>query len=70
MAWRNRLRCYICDGTFLPAQMSRINGDENAARRKIAIVRRDSFNRPVLEITRLEQGSASIVINPFLMRYA
>ncbi|XP_025264350.1 uncharacterized protein LOC112637886 [Camponotus floridanus] len=51
MAWRNRLRCYICDGAFLPAQMSRIDGDENAARREIAIVRRDSFNRPVLEIT-------------------
>lgn len=51
MAWRNRLRCYICNGAFLPAQMSRIDGDENAARREIAIVRRNSFNKPVLEIT-------------------
>lgn len=31
--------------------MSRIDGDENAARREIAIVIRDSFNRSVLEIT-------------------
>lgn len=51
MAWRNRLRCYVCDNAFLSGQMSRMDGEENAAKREIAIGRRDASNRQALEVT-------------------
>jgi len=53
MAWRNRLKCYICDRDFLPNQLSRIDGDEKANKREIAIYRRDGFQRPPLAVTDL-----------------
>ncbi|OXU16519.1 hypothetical protein TSAR_008926 [Trichomalopsis sarcophagae] len=44
-----RLHCYICDGRFPARTMSRIDGEENAAKLGIAVHRRDAFNRPPLE---------------------
>lgn len=40
MANRNRRRCYVCDDLFNIQQLSRISGDDNAAKRNIAILRR------------------------------
>ncbi|KYM96864.1 hypothetical protein ALC62_12474 [Cyphomyrmex costatus] len=48
-----KLRCYVCDGRFAPRLMTRIDGDDNAAKREIAINRRDGFQRPALEVTDL-----------------
>ncbi|XP_067205331.1 uncharacterized protein [Linepithema humile] len=53
MAWRNRLNCYICNRNFVRNQMSRIDTDENANKREIAIRRRDDFQRPPLAVTNL-----------------
>ncbi|OXU16518.1 hypothetical protein TSAR_008925 [Trichomalopsis sarcophagae] len=49
----NRLHCYICDGRFSARTMSRIDGEENAAKLGIAVQRRDAFNRPPLEVKNL-----------------
>lgn len=49
MAFRNVVCCYVCDRRFAPRLMTRIDGDENAAKLEVAIERRDSFNRPPLE---------------------
>lgn len=37
----------------MPGQMSRIDRDENADKREIAILRRDAFDRPALHVTNL-----------------
>lgn len=50
MALRNNLPCYICNGNFRPAVLSRLDGDGNEAKIEVAIRRRDEFNRPPLEI--------------------
>lgn len=51
MAFRNRLRCYVCDNQFAPRVMTRIDGDENAGKCEIAIRRREEFGRPPLDVT-------------------
>lgn len=53
MAFRNVLRCYVCDRRFAPRLMIRIDGDENATKLEVAIQRRDSFNRPLFEVKNL-----------------
>lgn len=53
MAFRSVLQCYVCDRRFIPRLMSRIDRDDKAAKREIAIFRRDSFQRPALEVTKL-----------------
>lgn len=53
MANRNYFHCYICDERFPPRTMSRIDGEENAAKMGTAVQRRDTFNRPPLEVTNL-----------------
>lgn len=52
MALRNRnlLTCFVCDGRFQPRLMTRINGDENAAKSEIAIRRRQELFRPPLDV--------------------
>lgn len=49
MAFRNRLNCYVCNRQAPPRQMNRINGDNNAHKREIAIFRRHEANHPLLE---------------------
>lgn len=51
MAFRNLLTCFVCDGRFQARQMRRIGGDDNAAKRDIAIFRRDMAGRLAVEVT-------------------
>lgn len=59
MAFRNVLYCSVCDRQFIPRLMTRIDGDDNAAKREIAIFRRDGFQRPVLAVTQLTKISTN-----------
>ena len=45
MAFANRIPCYVCNNRFRPQNMSRIYGDENREICKIAVARRDGFER-------------------------
>lgn len=45
MAYRRRIRCYVCDNAFQIQQMARINGDDNETKRQIAISRRDGLGK-------------------------
>lgn len=49
MALRNLFTCFVCDNRFQARHMRRIDGDDNAAKRDIAIFRRDMAGRPALE---------------------
>jgi len=52
MAFRNVLNyVYVCDQQFSPRVLARIDGDNNAIKRNIAIQRRDNLNRPPLDMT-------------------
>ncbi|KAJ8687673.1 hypothetical protein QAD02_023467 [Eretmocerus hayati] len=53
MGFRNVLRCFVCDRNFNHRNVSRIDGDNNAGRREIAIGRREGFGRPPLDVTPL-----------------
>lgn len=50
MAFRNIISCYVCDRRFIPRNMARIYGDENAHKSEIAIRRREANNMPPLEV--------------------
>lgn len=50
MAFRDRLLCFVCNRLNRVALLARINRDEEAAKREIAIRRREEFNRPPLLI--------------------
>lgn len=43
--------CYVCETMVGPRQMARIDRDEHAAVRELAIRRRDSLNLPALIVT-------------------
>lgn len=45
MSYRRRIHCYVCDNAFQIQQMARINGDNNAIKRQIAISRRDGLEK-------------------------
>ena len=45
------MRCYVCDRKFIPRLMTRIDQDENAHKREIAIQRRKGLDLPLLEVT-------------------
>lgn len=46
----NRRHCYTCHSVNFIHRMSRIDGDNNAAKKEIAITRRETFGRPPLLI--------------------
>jgi hypothetical protein len=51
MAFRNIISCYACDRRFVPRSMSRIDGEDNAHKREIAISRREANDMPPLEVS-------------------
>lgn len=51
MAYRRRSPCFICNTAMMPAQLRRIDRNEDAIKREIAIARRDGFNREPIEVT-------------------
>lgn len=51
MAFRNRIICYVCNHGRAPQLTSRLDGEENALAREIAVNRRDDIGRPPLAIT-------------------
>jgi len=51
MMAQNRLNCYVCGHAFGRQQMARIDGEENAHKREIAITRRDALGQNPLDIT-------------------
>lgn len=53
MAFRNLFTCFVCDGRFQARQMRRIDGNDYAVKRDIAIFRRDMAGRLALEVTDL-----------------
>ncbi|XP_032687208.1 uncharacterized protein LOC116851665 [Odontomachus brunneus] len=50
MAYRCRIHCYVCENAIQIQQMARINGDDNAIKRQIAISRRDNLGKEYLHI--------------------
>ncbi|KYN12423.1 hypothetical protein ALC57_15406 [Trachymyrmex cornetzi] len=50
MAFRNLLTCFVCNNRYQPRLMRRIDGENNDAKRDIAILRRDNAGLPALEV--------------------
>ncbi|KYN06089.1 hypothetical protein ALC62_02972 [Cyphomyrmex costatus] len=50
MAYRNLLTCFVCNNRYQPRLMRRIDGENNDAKRDIAILRRDNTGLPALEV--------------------
>lgn len=51
MANRGRMPCFVCNTGLIPRVMARIDRQEDILKREVSITRRDTNNRPPLEIT-------------------
>lgn len=50
MAYRHGIHCYVCDRAFQARQMVRINGDNDAIKKQIAVFRRTGLGKEPIDI--------------------